>query len=177
MVDVVILLSAVLIVIVFAFTAETEIRWVGHALAGIISLLFSIAAAVVGAMLVGRMRRAQGVNLFGLHKKITIYLVALIVGAFFFGLWSRVSHGKPLFWQHIEPLATVVHGWFGLVVVIIAVLQVVPCLAVKDRRKTRKVHMILGYALVISLVIQTFLGIEAALVENAESALLVHSLF
>ncbi len=113
MVDVVILLSAVLIVIVFAFTAETEIRWVGHALAGIISLLFSIAAAVVGAMLVGRMRRAQGVNLFGLHKKITIYLVALIVGAFFFGLWSRVSHGEPLFWQHIEPLATVVHGWFG----------------------------------------------------------------
>ena len=92
MVDVVILLSAVLIVIVFAFTAETEIRWVGHALAGIISLLFSIAAAVVGAMLVGRMRRAQGVNLFGLHKKITIYLVALIVGAFFFGLVSLTEN-------------------------------------------------------------------------------------
>jgi hypothetical protein len=163
-------------VIVFVFTGETEIRWVGHALAGIFSLVFSVAAAVLGAMMVGRIRKMQGVNLFRLHRKITIYLALLIVGTFFYGLWDRTSHGEPLFWQHVEPLATVVQGWFGLVVTIITVVQIVPCLAAKDRRKTRKLHMILGYALVLSLVIQTFLGIEAALVESAEVAIFTRSL-
>jgi hypothetical protein len=50
--DVAIILSLLVVKIVFAFTRETEICWVGHALAGIFSLVFSIAAAVVGVMLV-----------------------------------------------------------------------------------------------------------------------------
>jgi hypothetical protein len=167
LVNIAIAVSSVLVLVVYAFTANTDIRWVGHALAGILSLLFSIAAAMVGAMLVGRIGRAQGVNLFRLHRKITIYLAALIIVTFSYGLWDRVSHGEPLFWQHIEPLATVVHGWFGLVVTIMAVAQVIPCLVVKDRIRTRKLHMFLGYALVVSLVLQTFLGILAALIEVA----------
>jgi hypothetical protein len=48
-----------------------------------------------------------------------------------------------------------------------AVAQVIPCLVVKDRIRTRKLHMFLGYALVVSLVLQTFLGILAALIEVA----------
>lgn len=166
--DVAIILSSLSIVIFFAFTAETEIRWVGHALAGIFGLTFSTAAAVVGAMQVGRIRRIQGINLFSLHRKITVYLAMLIVGVFFYGLWSRTTHGELLFLQHADPLVTVTHGWFGLILMIIAIAQVLPCLVAKNRRKTKKLHMILGYALVLSLVLQTFLGVGAGLIEVAK---------
>jgi hypothetical protein len=136
--------------------------------------LFSVAAVLVGAMLAGRIKRKQGKNLFSLHRKITFYLVFLIVATFFYGLWARVSHGELLFWQHAEPVVTVVQGWFGLIVTIIAIVQVLPCLIVKDRRKTKRMHMILGYVLLLSLVVQTFLGIEAGLIETTEAELLMY---
>lgn len=75
--------------------------------------------------------------------------------------------GEPFFWQHTYPLVTVLHGWFGLILTIMALLQVVPSLAIKDRRKTRKLHMILGYALLMLIIIEIFLGIGAVLVEFA----------
>jgi len=164
--DVAIILSALSVIVVFAVTALTELHWVAHALAGILSLLFSMVTAAVGAMLTGRIKRA-GTNLFALHKKISAYLTILVVSTFLIGLWDRIFYGEPLFWQHTDPLAMVVQGWFGLVVTIMAIAQAVPCFVVKDKRKTRKLHTILGYALVIALVIQTFLGVEAVLVEIA----------
>ena len=166
--DVAIAVSALSIIIVFAFTYQTDLRWTGHGLAGVCSLLFSIAATLIGAMIVGRVKRPQGINLFALHKKITIYLAALIVATFVFGIWSRIAHEEPLFWQHSEPIVTVVQGWFGLVVTVAAIVQVLPCLTVK--RKNRQLHMILGYALTIMLVIQTWLGFGAAIIEIAETA-------
>jgi len=165
--DVAIILSALSVIVVFAVTALTELHWVAHALGGVFSLCFSVAAALVGAMLTGRIRKKVGTNLFRLHKKISAYLTVLVVSTFFLGIWDRVFYGEPLFWQHTAPLAMVVQGWFGLVVTIMAIAQAVPCFVVKDKRKTRKLHMILGYALVIALVIQTFLGVEAILVEIA----------
>lgn len=163
--DAAIVVSALSVIIVFAFTAQTDIRWVGHGLAGVYSLLFSIAATFVGAMIVGRVKRPQGVNLFALHRKITIYLTALIAATFIYGIWSRIAHGEPLFWQHTEPLVTVIQGWFGLVVMVAAVAQVFPCLTAI--RKNRKLHMILGYALLVMLVVQTWLGFGAAMIESA----------
>lgn len=165
--DAAIVLSSLLIVIVFALTAETDIRWVGHALAGIAGLSFSVVTVLAGAQLAGRIKRAQGINISGLHTKIAIYLATLIVATFIYGLWSRVSHEEPLFWQHSESLTTL-HGWFGLTAMIVAIAQVVPRLAIRNRRKTRRLHMILGYALVMLLIIQTVLGIQAAILESAE---------
>lgn len=165
--NVAIIFSSLLIIIIFALTAETELHWVGHALAGVLSLLFSMATAIVGAMLTGRIRRLQGINLFRLHKKLSIYLAILVLAAFFLGVWARVAYGEPLFWQHTDPLIMVVQGWFGLVVTVAALAQIIPCLTVKDRRKMRRLHMILGYVLVILLVVQMFLGVGAALVEIA----------
>jgi len=173
--DVAIIVSALMITIVFVLTADTDLRWVAHGLAGIFSLIFSVAAALVGAQIVGRIKRPKGINLFKLHRKIAIYLAALVVITFAQGLWDRIAHGEPLFWQHVEPLGIVVQGWFGLFVTILAISQLVPALVVKDRRKIRKLHRILGYTMVISLVIQTFLGVEAALVESMGHVLLMHS--
>ena len=166
--DAAIAVSTLSIMIVFAFTYQTDLRWTGHGLAGIYSLLFSIVATLIGAMIVGRVKRPTGINLLALHKKITIYLAALIVATFIYGVWSRTAHGELLFWQQSEPIVTVVQGWFGLVVTFAAITQVLPCLTA--RRKNRKLHMILGYTLTIMLVIQTWLGFGAAIIEIAETA-------
>jgi hypothetical protein len=155
----------VLIIIVFALTAATEFHWVAHAIAGVSSLLFSVATVTAGAMLGGRIKRRKGANLFRLHRRSSSYLTIFVLSAFFSGLWGRFGHGEPLFWQHVYPLAVVVQGWSGLVVAIMSIAQVIPCLAGGCRN--RKLHMILGYALLVALVIQIFLGIETALVEMA----------
>ena len=163
--DIAFILSALSLIVVFAITGLTELHWFAHAIAGIISFLFSVAIATVGATLKGRIK-SKGTNLFNLHKKLSIYLTILVLSAFFSGLWDRYHwhpEPEPFFWQHVTPLATVVQGWFGLVVTILAIAQVTPCFV--GKRKNRKLHMILGYILVIALAIQIFLGVEAALVE------------
>ena len=165
--DIAIIATSLLIFIGTAFTAESDFPWVGQDLAGIPSLFFLVAALLFGAMLVGRLKRPQGINLFRLHRKISVFFAALVTVTFFHGLWDRIAHGELFFWQHTEPLVTVVHGWFGLIFMILAILQVASSLAVKDRRKIRKLHMILGYALLILVIVEIFLGIETVLVETA----------
>jgi hypothetical protein len=55
------------------------------------------------------------------------------------------------------------HGRFGLAVVVVALLQVIPSLVVKKRKKIRKLHQILGYALPFLVLIQVILGIRLAI--------------
>ncbi len=126
-----------------------------------------MAAVLLGAMLAGKLGKPQGVNLFSLHRKISVFFTALIVVTFIHGLYDRIAHGEPFFWQHSTPLVTVVHGWVGLIIMVLALSQMVPSLAIKDRKKIRKLHMVLGYALLVLLVIQIFLGIWTVVVETA----------
>jgi hypothetical protein len=170
--DIAIIASLLMIVIVFVLTAGTSARWVGHALAGIISLIFSVAAALVGAILVGRVKGPKGIKWFRLHRKIAIWLAVIITITFVQGLFDRYSHVELLFWQHTEPLTLVIKGWLGLTVTIVAIVQVLLSLVVKDRRKVKKIHMMLGYTLIILLAIITILGIEAAWVESTTTAFL-----
>ncbi len=78
-----------------------------------------------------------------LLDKFSVYLTVLVLSAFSSGLWDRIAYGEPLFWQHVDPLAMVVQGWFGLVVTILAIAQLSPFLV---GRKNRRLHSILGYA-------------------------------
>ena len=165
--DIAIIATSLLIFIGTAFTAESDFPWVGQDLAGIPSLFFLVAALLFGAMLVGRLKKLQGVNLFGLHKKIGVFFAILIVVTFIHGLWDRIVHGEPFFWQHLSPLPMVVHGWIGLSIMILALTQVIPSLAIKNRKHIRKLHMILGYSLLVLVIIQIFLGVDLALVEFA----------
>jgi len=171
--DAAIVLSSLLIVIVFALTAETDIRWVGHALAGTMSLSYSVAVVVAGAMRAGRVRKSQGVGLSGLHRKTAIYLSAILVVTFLYGLWISISHGEPVFWEHGELSPATLHGWFGLTAMVVGIIQAGPCLAIRDRRRIKRLHMILGYTLTLLLVAQTWLGTQAAIGETAELAALI----
>jgi hypothetical protein len=158
-------LSAVLILFVFALTAQTDFNWIGHALVGTFSLLLSLSTAVTGATLARRIKIPHGASLIGAHQKTAIYLDAFVVTSFFLGLWSRLSMGESFFWQVTQPIevVVVVHGWFGLVVAILAVVQVIACLLMKSKKIPRRVHKFFGYPLAALLVIQTVLGIFATL--------------
>lgn len=165
--DIAIIATSLIILVGTVLTDQTEFPWVGQDLAAIVSFLFLVAAILFGAMLVGRLKGTRGVNLFRLHRKIGVFFAILIVVTFIHGFWDRILMDEPFFWQHTYPLVTVLHGWFGLVLTIMALLQVVPSLAIKDRRKTKKLHMILGYSLLIMIIIEISLGVGAALLELA----------
>ena len=141
----------------------------GHAILGITGLVLAIEVLITGAMTTGRIKRLEGTNSFKLHRKVSILFGLFMLGTFFYGLWIVSQHG--------EPILTSVHGWLGLIISIITIVQIIPCLAVKERRKIRIPHMVLGYAAAVLVVIQTALGIEIAVVETLENLVLLHSTF
>lgn len=162
--DFLFLLSVLLIIGIFAVTENSDYHWTEHAIAGILSFLFSVYTTVLGATLKGRVL-ARSPTSFGLHRKLSIYLTILVLISVFSGLYSRVHYHEspePFFWQHATPFATVLQGWFGLFVTILALLQLIPCIV---RRRNSRLHMILGYTLTVSLAVQIILGIGAVLVE------------
>jgi hypothetical protein len=164
-----IIIALVILLTIFSFILiyTTEIFWIAHAIAGTVSLIFAILVAVSGATVTGRVRRVRGLN-FRLHKRLGISLVLLIGVTFFYGPYARWLHDEFLFWQHTEPWEPVFKGWLGLGILIVAVSQVILSLAVKNRRRIRKLHMIIGYSLVILIVIETVVGIALGISETAE---------
>lgn len=75
--DLAIIATSLIILVGTVLTDQTEFPWVGQDLAAIPSLLFLVAAILFGAMLVGRLKRPQGGNLFRVHRKIGVFLFSL----------------------------------------------------------------------------------------------------
>jgi uncharacterized membrane protein len=73
-----------------------------------------------------------------------------MVGTFFYGLWITS--------QHETPILSSVHGWLGLIIVIFAILQLLPCLFVKKRTKIKFPHMMIGYSLLFLVIFQVVWG-------------------
>lgn len=157
-------LALLIIVGVLAFVYRS---WTGHALVGLASIMLLILAVTAGAMLTGRIQKSSG-NPFTLHGRAGLFLFSLLLGTFFYGLWIRL--------QHDEPLLRSVHGWLGLIIVIIAALQVLPSVMIKDRAKLRPIHRLLGYSLAPLIVIEAVLGLYMGVTDGGKSLVLVHSL-
>lgn len=155
--------SGVLILSAFALTVRTDFHWIVHAFMGTSSLLLSVFAAVSGVARAGRIRIANGTSLIDAHQKIAIYLDFFVVCSFLLGLWSRLYMGELPFWLVARPVDVVVHGWFGLTVMIFAVAQALTCLLLKRRMLPRRIHKFFGYPMTILVIIQTVLGLYAAL--------------
>jgi len=142
-------------------------NWIGHALIGITDLVLMIYVLATGAMLRGRIKKASG-NIFDLHKRGGIYLGAFILGLFIYGLWLRLQHG--------EPILLSIHGKLGLIIVVIALLQVIPSLLLKNRAKYRRIHRILGYSLGLILIIDATWGLYEGVTSGTKSLVLLHSI-
>ncbi len=126
-----------------------------------------ILALVEGTMLTGRIQKGGG-NPFMLHGRAGIFLFALLLGTFFYGLWIRILHD--------EPLLRSIHGWLGLIIVIMAALQVLPSLTAKERTKLRPMHRLLGYSLAPLIVIEAAWGLYMGVTDGGKSLVLAHSL-
>ena len=157
-------LALVLIIGSIALVYE---NWIGHALIAIISLLFMVYALTTGAMLRGRIKRSSG-NIFRLHKRFGIYFGAFILGSFIYGLWIRLQHG--------ESILSSVHGKLGVLILLIAILQVIPGLILKNRAGYRGLHKIIGYALAPILIIDAAWGLHNGVTAGTKSLVLLHSI-
>lgn len=162
-------ISILLIFIVTFLTYDTEYRWLGHAIISITGLILLIVVIVNGARLSGRIKSAGATNAFKLHRNVSVLFSLFMFGAFFFGLWITYSHE--------EELLSSVHGWLGLVIVILAGAQLIPCFAFKRGKKIKLSHMILGYVLAFLVVIQTAWGLEIAVVGEIRDLVMIHSVF
>jgi hypothetical protein len=157
-------LALLIIVGILAFVYRS---WTGHALVGLAGIVLLVLVLVEGAMLTGRIQKGN-VNPFTLHSRAGLFLFSILLGTFFYGLWTRL--------QHDEPLLRSVHGWLGLIIVIIAALQVLPSVMTKDRAKLRPMHRLLGYSLAPLIVIEAVLGLYMGVTAGGKSLVLAHSL-
>lgn len=147
--------------------ALVYVDWIGHALIAITSLLVMVHALTTGAMLRGRIKRSSG-NLFKLHRKSGIYFGAFILGSFIYGLWIRLEHG--------EAILSSIHGKLGVAILLIAILQVLPSLILKNRARYRELHRIMGYSLAPILIIDAAWGLYNGVTAGIKTLVLIHSI-
>lgn len=174
--DILIMFVTFLALSSFLLIYATGIFWIAHAVTGTVSLVFAALTTTAGAVVRGRAKRIQGLNL-KIHRRLGIALVFLIGITFFYGPYARWLHDEFLFWQHTEPLGPVFKGWLGLAVLVIAVLQAALSLSVKDRNRIRKLHTIIGYSLVALLIVETVAGSAIGISELSQTTELILRIF
>jgi hypothetical protein len=154
------ILTAIALVLVvggFALTYQNN-TWIGHAIVALIGLMIAISLPILGAGLKGRIKKIRGGNILNLHRRIAIFFGLFIMGTFVYGLWMTS-------WR--DGLHTIIpvslHGRLGFTILLVALLQIIPSLATKKRKKIRTLHKILGYALPILMLSQVVLGVLLAI--------------
>ncbi len=148
--------------------SEKVVDWIGHAIVSIIGLILAISILISGAKLTGRIKGKKGANTYKIHKIVSVLFSVFMIGTFFYGLWVTSGHGSPIL--------SSVHGWLGLIIFIFAVIQLIPCLFVKNRTRIKFPHMIIGYPLAFLVVIQVAWGTHIAVLGEVKSLVLIHSI-
>lgn len=117
-------------------------------------MILMVAAVITGMVQKGRIRTIQLHHIFRYHKMASTWFSLLVIGTFVLGLLTTLEHGEPL----LESL----HGIIGLVLVVMAIVQLVPSLLIKRRARIQTVHTFVGYTIVPVFIVQTVLGLYAA---------------
>lgn len=137
-----------------ALTFETESRWIGHAVTSTVGLSLMIAVVLLGAVQKGRIKAIRHPQTFRYHRMAGIWFSLFVIVTFILGLLTTLEHGEPFF----ESL----HGQIGLVLAVLALVQLVPSLLIRRRTRLRLFHAIVGYSIVPTFLLQMFLGLVAA---------------
>jgi quinol-cytochrome oxidoreductase complex cytochrome b subunit len=137
-----------------ALTFGTESRWIGHAVTSIIGMILMVVVILTGAVQKGRIRSIRLHHVFRYHKMASTWFSLFVIGTFVLGLLTTLEHGEPL----LESL----HGIVGLVLVLMAIIQLVPSLLIKRRTRIQTVHRVVGYTIVPVFILQTVLGLYSA---------------
>ncbi|HUX99926.1 MAG TPA: hypothetical protein VMV49_10270 [Candidatus Deferrimicrobium sp.] len=122
-----------------------------HIIAGSMSLMLSIITVLLSAMFNGRIGKSKGhMELLSLHKYFGIALGISVILTFIFMILPPIYAG--------EPIILGIHGWFAFTALVIAISEVLMRFIVKDKSKIRKIHLYLGYLLLIILSFQIVFG-------------------
>jgi len=109
---------------------------------------------LTGAVQKGRIRTVRLHQIFRYHKMASTWFSLFVIGTFVLGLLTTQEHGEPLLESS--------HGIVGVVLVLMAIVQLVPSLLIKRRARIRAIHMVIGYTIVPVFILQTVLGLYAA---------------
>ncbi len=113
-----------------------------------------VGVILTGAGQKGRIQATRLRPIFRYHKMISTWFSLFVIGTFILGLLTTMEHG--------EPLLESPHGMIGLVLVLMAIVQLVPSLLIKKRARIQVLHMVIGYTIVPVFILQTILGLYAA---------------
>jgi hypothetical protein len=127
-------------------------RWFGHGLVSLMGLVSGGLVVVAGATMAGRLSR-PGPDTYREHRFQGILFGLLMLAAFGLGLVATAKTGKPLFGS--------LHGWLGLAVAVLATFQEVSSLLVRNRKRLRPIHRLVGYSSALLLPLQAGLGLAA----------------
>jgi hypothetical protein len=137
-----------------ALTFGTEARWIGHAVTSTVGMMQMVVVILTGAVQKERIRTIRLHQIFRYHKMASTWFSLLVIGTFVLGLLTTLEHG--------EPFLESPHGIIGLVLVLMALVQLVPSLLIRKRARIRALHRVVGYAIVPVFILQTVLGLYAA---------------
>ncbi|MHA1413393.1 MAG: DUF4079 family protein [Promethearchaeota archaeon] len=133
-----------------------EINIIIHIYLGISSFIVGMIVILLGMIVKGRFSFMKtNKKYFKTHKIVAYIFSILILTSFFFGFFSLIIEGQDVLQS--------IHSVFGLILVIIVMLQVIPSMLIKNRIKIKGIHRYLGYILSMILTIQFIIGIIQAI--------------
>ena len=141
-------------------------HWLGHGLVSLMGLVSGGFVVVAGASIAGRLSR-PGPGTYGEHRFQGILFGLLMGVSFGLGLVVTAMNGKPLFGS--------LHGWLGLAVAVLATFQVVSSLLVRNRRRLRPIHRLVGYGTALLLLLQAGLGLAMGVTGETNVLVTGHS--
>ena len=129
-----------------------------HVVIGGSAFFFCLITAILGATMAGRFGKKKiNKKIFKSHKFLSIFAGFLMITAFL----VMIEEGEIEFEGELE--FENLHGLFGMLIFIFALLQVVPSLVIKKRKKIKMLHRYIGYILLILVTVQFFSGLSRIL--------------
>jgi hypothetical protein len=129
-------------------------RWIGHAVTAFAGLALMITAVLSGAVQKGRIQRIHIRNAYRFHRMASIGFCLFVIGAYVLGILTTMKFGGQL--------VKYPHGVVGLILVLMAVVQLLPFLLVKRRAGIQALHRLTGYIIIPVFILQLIAGLGTA---------------
>jgi len=131
------------------------IQIIFHIIFGISSFTFCLITVLLGTKNAGRFGESKITkNTLNIHRILAIITGIIVIISFSLGF--VLGNGLNIAFT-LEGGG--IHGLTGLLAVILVLLQIIPSLIIKRRKKIKLIHRIVGYSLLIDLTVQLVTGI------------------
>jgi hypothetical protein len=126
-----------------------------HITFGISSFTLCLITALLGTKNAGRFGKSKITkNTFNIHRILAIITGIIVIISFSLGF--VLGNGLTI---EFTFEGGGFHGLTGLLAVILVLLQIIPSLIIKRRKKIKLIHRIIGYSLLINLTVHLTTGI------------------